>query len=182
VGKTRLAEELVQEASACLIAEAVAPSRLESFYRDPPGNAWAVELEFLDQRARLLRANSPRWSEPCRLWVSDFWFPQGLAYASVWLPPERLDAYRARWEAARRTVVEPKLTVLLDAPPHRLLDRVCRRGRPGEQRLTETLLERLRLAIQSQAAQPGQGPVLGLGEEDPGRILAEVSAAVEAMQ
>jgi 2-amino-4-hydroxy-6-hydroxymethyldihydropteridine diphosphokinase len=170
VGKTRLAEELAQKTSVYWIAEEVAPRRLKTFYADPSSNAWAVELEFLNERARLLAADLPRWSEAGRLWVSDFWFPQGLAYAGVWLPPVRLG------------VVEPKLTVLLDAPPERLAGRVRRRGRQGEDRLTQQRLERIRRAILREANRPGQGPLLRLAEDDPERILTEVLAAAEAMK
>jgi len=181
VGKTRLAGKLAREISASTITERVSLRRLETFYADPSGNAWAMELEFLQERARLLRADSPRWSEPGRLWVSDFWFNQCLAFAGVWLPPERLDAFRRRWEDARRTVVEPKLTVLLDAPTDQLLERIRRRGRRCERRLTAELVERIRQAILALANKPGQGPVLRLRNQDPPQILDEVSAAVEAI-
>lgn len=181
VGKTRLAETLAREISADAIHEQVIPRRLETFYADPPGNAWAMELEFLHQRARLLRRESPQWSQPGRLWVSDFWFNQCLAFAAVWLSPEQLDAFCRRWEQTRHTVVQPKLTVLLDASTERLLDRIRRRGRRCERRLTEGLLEQIRQAILAQANKPGQGPMLRLNGDDPDEPLGDVLAAVEAM-
>jgi len=186
VGKTQLADQvalLVQGTSATRILERVSPRRLEAFCADPSGNAWATELEFLHERGRLLSAALPSWSERGRLWVSDFWFNQCLAYAGVWLAPERLDEYRRRWEDARRTVVTPKLTVLLDAPADWLLERIERRGRRGERRLSAATLERVRQAILAEAGRPGQGPVLRLAGEGPARtLLREVLGAVEAMQ
>ena len=183
VGKTQLAERLAQRVSVTQITEQVSSQRMEAFYADPSGNAWATELEFLDERARLLSAELPSWSERGRLWVSDFWFNQCLAYAGVWLAPERLDAYRRRWEDARRTVIAPKLTVVLDAPADRLLERIGRRGRRGERRLSAEVLERVRQAILAEASRPGQGPVLRLAGEGPERmLLQEVLGAVEAMQ
>ncbi len=181
-GKTRLAAELAERISATWIAEEIPPPRLERFYSDPSGDAWAMELEFLLARARLLAAGSPKWSEPDRLWVSDFWFNQSLAFAGVWLPPERIDAFRQRWEEARRTVVQPKLVVLLDTPTGKLMERIRRRARPPEQRLSAEVVERIRQAILGQAGQLGQGPMLRLGGGDLSRILEEVLAAIEAMR
>jgi 2-amino-4-hydroxy-6-hydroxymethyldihydropteridine diphosphokinase len=185
VGKTRLADELADDrarrASATRIREQVAPGRLEAFYADPSGNAWAMELEFLRERTRLLSAGLSIWSERERLWVSDFWFNQGLAYAGVWLAPERWEEYGRQWEDARRTVVSPKLTVVLDASADRLLERIRRRGRRGERHLSVETLGRIRQALLAQASQPGQGPVLRLSEQDPTARVDEVSAAVEAM-
>ncbi|MFH1921291.1 MAG: 2-amino-4-hydroxy-6-hydroxymethyldihydropteridine diphosphokinase [Planctomycetota bacterium] len=182
VGKTCLARQLALKVSATGVFEEVIPRRLETFYADPSGNAWSMELEFLRERARLLSADRPEWSEPGRLWVSDFWFNQCLAFAEVWLSPERFEAFCRQWEEARRTVVRPKLTVLLDAPSDQLLERIRRRGRRCERRLTVGLLERIRQTILTQASRTGQGPVLRLTDDDPARNLDEVSAAIEAMK
>ncbi len=181
VGKTRLADQLAHRTSARRIREQVIPERLETFYADPSGNAWAMELEFLDQRARLLSVELPGWSAPGQLWVSDFWFHQSLAFAGVWLDPERQDAFRRRWEEARQTVVTPKLTVLLDAPTDQLLERIQERGRPGEHCLTSEQVERIRQAILAEAGRPGRGPMLRSAGSDPEDVLDEVLAAMEAM-
>lgn len=181
-GKTLLAEKLAQQIPLHLISEEVDHQRLETFYADPSGNAWAVELEFLQQRTRLLGADSRNWSEPGRLWVSDFWFDQSLAYARVWLPPEQHEAFRQRWEQSRPSVVQPKLTVLLDAPTDQLLERIRRRGRACERGLQAEPLEQIRQAILNLASQGGRGPLLRLTNDDPNRVLSEVLAAVEAMR
>ena len=62
VGKTHLAAALAQRAATEMIAEEFDPARLEAFYADPAGNAWAVEIEFLEERSRLLASESPRWA------------------------------------------------------------------------------------------------------------------------
>jgi len=180
-GKTRLAEKLARHLPARLIAEQLDPQRLESFYADPSGNCWAIQLEFLQQRGRLLAADLPGWSEAGGLAVSDFWFDQSLAFAGVWLPPQQQDAFRRRWEQTRLSVVRPKLTVLLDAPTDQLLERIRRRGCPAEGRLSAPWLDRIRDAIFNLAAGPDQGPLLRLINHDPEQTLAEVLAAVESM-
>jgi 2-amino-4-hydroxy-6-hydroxymethyldihydropteridine diphosphokinase len=182
VGKSRLAEELVGKISATRITEQIAERRLETFYGDPSGNAWAVELEFLEARARLLGADLPQWSEPGGVWVSDFWFNQCLAYAGVWLPAERMEAFCGRWEQARRTVCEPKLTVLVDAASDRSLERVGAEGSRSQGRLTAELRERIRQAILEQASRPGQGPLLRVRADGPEPVLVEVVAALESMK
>lgn len=183
VGKTALADQLAQRTSATRIVEPVSSRRLEAPCPDPSGNAWARELEFLHERGRLLSAELPAWSKPGRLWVSDFWFNQGLAYASVWLAPGRLDAYRRRWEDARRTVIGPKLTVVLDAPADWLVGRIERREPRAERRWSAETLERIRQAILAEVDRPGQGPVLRLAGDGPDQMLLnEVLGAVGAMR
>lgn len=178
VGKGRLADDLAREISATPISEEIDERRLETFYTDPSGNAWAMELEFLEARARLLSADLPRWSEPDGAWVSDFWFNQCLAYAGVSLPAERLEAFCGRWEQARGAVREPKLTVLLDAPS----DQVGNEASRSRNRLTVERRERIRKAIIEQASRPGQGPVLRLAGDGPEPLLDEVLAAFESMK
>jgi len=182
-GKTALADQVAQRTSAARIIERVASRRPEASCADPSGNAWARELEFLHERARLLSAQSPRWSQRGRLWVSDFWLNQGLAYAGLRLAPGQFDEYRRRWEDARRTVITPKLTVVLDVSADRLAERIERQGGRGEDRPTGDAWEQVRRAILAEAGRPGQGPVLRLGGEAPApMLLEEVLGAVEAMQ
>ena len=86
-------------------------------------------------------------------------------------------------EDIRRTVIAPKLTVVLDAPVNGLVERMERQGPPGERRLIADALERIRQAILTEACQPGRGPVLRLAGDGPEQILLEeVLGAVEAMR
>jgi len=199
-GKTRLAERLACEISGRLILEQPDWSRLDAFYADPAGHAWATELVFLDERARLLGKKgselfSSEWSPsqprspektvltPFFRWaVSDFWFDQSAAFARAWLPAERLGAFLERYEQLRRAVVQPRLIVLLDAPADELLSRVLSRGRQCERRLTAEQLERIHQAIVDQAARPDVGPVLRADSDDPDTVFTEVLAAVRGME
>ena len=156
--------------------------QLAAFYANPPSHAWQTELEFLQQRARLLAAHSPEWSERQRLAVSDFWFDQSAAFARVWLPEDQQEAFRCRWKRLRGRVVKPRLIVLLDAPAEQLLERVLQRGRACERGLSGQQLERIHQAILAQATRDDQGPLLRLTHDDPQRVFNEVLAAVEAMR
>ncbi|MBN1912661.1 MAG: 2-amino-4-hydroxy-6-hydroxymethyldihydropteridine diphosphokinase [Pirellulales bacterium] len=181
VGKTSLAEALVQRRNGRLIAEKLDADELTSFYADPSGRAWRMELEWLHQRVELLAADHSAWAEP-RLAVSDFWFGQSRAFARVWLPPERVDAFEQAWQEASRRVVRPKLTVLVEAPPDELARRVDRRGRPFEQGLDAIRLGQIQDAIRAATREPDVGPVLRLSDGPTETMLAELDAAVEAMR
>jgi len=198
-----------------LILEQPDWSRLDAFYADPAGHAWETELEFLDERTRLLAdsgshalrgnpvlptlgvapydAEQPqqcvptqsvgtRESSKCCWAVSDFWFDQSAAFARAWLPAERLREYLEKYECLRRTVVTPRLIVLLDAPADELWARVRQRGRPCERHLSVGALARIRQAVLQEAERPGVGPVLRAGSDDPEAVFAEVLAAVRGME
>jgi deoxyadenosine/deoxycytidine kinase len=181
VGKSCLADEIVEKNGARLLAEQFDPSRLETFYRNPSGHAWQIELEFLEQRARRLAIGQPKWTRHDRPTVSDFWFAQSPAFASVWLNAEQLLAYLARWAELQATVVRPRLTVLLRAPMETLLARIRTRGRGGEELLTIERLRQIEHALGEQAAM-AEGPVLRLDALDKNAAIVELAAAVEAMR
>jgi len=180
-GKTHLARLLCEKTSARLIAEPLDEKSLEMFYADPAGNAWRVELEFLDKRAELLALDSPDWSRR-RPAVSDFWFDQSCAFARAWLSESQWPLFFERWRLAREKVVPPKLIVFLDSPAEALMDRIRRRGRNGEQNLNMEQLDRIRQSIFDQASQPGLGPVLKLSNSDIDSALTETLAAIQAME
>jgi 2-amino-4-hydroxy-6-hydroxymethyldihydropteridine diphosphokinase len=181
VGKSYFAAEIAKKAGARLLAEQFDSSRLEAFYHNPSGLARPIELEFLEQRSRQLDAGQPEWSRRDRLAVSDFWFEQSPAFASVWLPEEHWPAYMARWAELHQAVVRPRLTVLLRAPMESLLARIRARGRAGEEVLSAERLQRIEHALEDQVA-AAEGPVLKLDAMDHDAALAELLAAVEAMR
>ena len=152
---------------------------LTAFYADPAGQAGHTELEFLHARQELLATIDG--SDSSRIFLSDFWFDQSLAFASVWLDDKLFGEFRVAWEAARRTVTPPKLLAVLDIPGEQLHEQVRRRGRPYEAGLDADRLEQLRQAVAELARKPGLGPVLWL-PNDPQAAHEELRAAVEAMK
>jgi 2-amino-4-hydroxy-6-hydroxymethyldihydropteridine diphosphokinase len=182
-GKTLLAERLCSLKSARFIPETLEESKLEAFYADPAGRAWAMELEFLEQRRHLLSAANDGENQQVdnRLAVSDFWFDQSAAFARVWLAPEKFAEFEQRFKVFRGEVVQPKLLVLLDAPAEELFARIRRRARRGENLLTLEQLEHIRQSILRKASMPDIGPILKLVSGTAEEALMEVSAAIEAM-
>ena len=179
-GKTWLAEQLVRCAGAEWITVAKAPAPRRERGKNRPGNAWSAVVEFLDRTTHMLAAELPQWCEPGRLWVSDFWFDQFVAYARVALGADRLDDFCRQWRQRRGRVIQPKLIVLVDPPPDQ-----PGHGPPGECAAAgpeSAFLRRVGQEIRAEAMQPGRGPVLRLGGSDRQAWLGEVLAAVEAMK
>jgi 2-amino-4-hydroxy-6-hydroxymethyldihydropteridine diphosphokinase len=182
VGKTQLAQELSQNAQAFWIADPTDSFQLGALCAGSPGRVWEATLQCACRQAKLLAEDSPVWSQPALVWVSDFWFDQCLAVASVCLPGERFSAFEDRWQAEARRVVRPKLTVMLDCDPGRLADRSRLREWPGEAQVTRDVLARLCEAIRACVRRPDVGPVLSIVDQSSGAALREVLAAVAAMK
>jgi deoxyadenosine/deoxycytidine kinase len=194
-GKSGLAGEVLLRGAARLIAEPIDDHLLAAFYADPSGLAWGTELEFLDRRRQRLCRDT--WAEPNRPAISDFWFGQSLALASVWLPAARYEPdsraaasdtaqhgwseFQSRWEVARASVMPPKLIVWLDAAPALAASRISLRARAYEQVLTVDLLQRLRSALAQQLRQADVGPILRLTGDDFPTHVDDVVAAISAM-
>lgn len=179
VGKTSVARAVAERLSARLALEQLDLDALAGFYGDPAAKAWDTELAFLEQRRRLLDAAA---IDPREITVSDCWFDQSMAFASVWLEPDRLAEFRRHWEHSRRSVARPRLIVLLDAPDDELMRRIAARDRACERRLSPDRVAAIRRAIRSQAAEPDVGPVLRLTNNDLNATLVEILAAIEAMR
>jgi deoxyadenosine/deoxycytidine kinase len=181
VGKSCLAAEIAEKSGGLPLSEQFDSARLEAFYHDPSSHAWQIELEFLEQRARQLAIGRPQWTREDWPIVSDYWFEQSPAFASVWLHAEQLPAYMDRWAELKPLVARPRLTVLLHAPLEALLARIQARGRKGEELLTIEHLRRIELALENQAAM-AEGPVLRLDALDEKAAVVELMAALEAMR
>jgi len=163
VGKTAAARQLAAARGIRLLCDSTAEDLGVVPPPDPTGLFWTTEIEFLAKRQQVL--TSETWEQTQGWAVSDFWFDQGLAYAALHLSADELIRYRELWKAAASTVVTPKLSVLLDSPHEMNADD-----------------SRLRNSIAELATQPGHGPVLRLREPDSATIVAQLGAAIDAMQ
>ncbi len=181
VGKTCIAAEVAEKSGGRLLSEQFDSPRLEAFYRNPSVHALQIELEFLDERARQLAILQPQWARQDRPIVSDFWFEQSPAFASVWLSAEQLLPYMAHRTELQSRVVRPRLTFLLHAPLEALLARVRARGRKGEELLTIERLRQIEQALENQAA-TAEGLVVRLDASDKNAVVVELTAALEAMR
>lgn len=182
VGKTLLAQMLFESSSAQFIREKLDAELLEHFYGDASSHAWDTEVKFLEQRGQLLDQIKEAERPDCsRIFVSDFWFDQSLAFARISLDSTKFKAFFERFKAIQAQVTTPKLLVVLDTPNEVLLERIARRARTYERGLNAEFLENLRRRLEEQVRSSAQGPVLQLEASDPQMVFDEAQAAIQAM-
>lgn len=140
------------------------------------------ELEFAEQRAKAVASDSPRWSEPCSVWISDFWVGQSAAVIQAFSDEPRRGTFLQRWRTFFQQTCPTRLTVLLDAPSAWCVARLAERGIPLTAAEELDKIHRIRRALAGQFAQPGFGPVLELDARRPDNAIEELLAAVAAME
>jgi deoxyadenosine/deoxycytidine kinase len=183
-GKTWLAQSLCARLGGRFVVSHANAAESTREKESSTGQDYRAELRFLNQRTKALAeienaiagvGSGPR--AVSELVVSDFWLGQGLAYACCELNGEDFSRFKTHWQTASRSVIQPKLLVVLGAPLPRLVERRGLRA----QRMPVELLERVQQAIQNQTKFPGHGPTLWYFGEDLDEALVEVVAAVEAL-
>jgi 2-amino-4-hydroxy-6-hydroxymethyldihydropteridine diphosphokinase len=163
VGKGALARRLVDRmnqrrpGSARLIADPIHSLAGGRRRPDWPSDAFQRELQFLMERARLLKADLPDWSV-ARMWaISDFWLDQSLAHAEASLGAEGRAALRRAPQDLDLSVVPAKLLVLWS---------------PNSDPLAQAIAGLAR----------GCGPILALSGPGLDPAVEEVLAAIDAME
>lgn len=179
-GKSHLASETARLREVRLLRDPLDDELPSDVDADPAGRSWATEIEFVAQRRRLLERGS--WPADERWTISDFWFDQLLAQASVKLDETAYQRFVQVWHEADRHVVHPKLTVWLDPPVEAAVSRTGQRGGSLEPSWGAERLEQLATALRRQIEQPDRGPVLRLTQDDPDAAVGELTAALDAMQ
>lgn len=143
VGKTSLARRLAETFnSGLLLEDAQANPFLERFYQNPRQVALPTQLYFLFQRARQMQELRQKdLFRPMR--VADFLMEKDRLFAELTLDEDELRLYEQVYE---RSVVDaplPDLVIYLQAPVEVLLQRIAKRGLPGERLIEAAYLQRL---------------------------------------
>ena len=144
------------------------------------GLSWRTEIEFLDQRAKVL--NKQRWPSDGGWVLSDFWFGQALAFAQVWLEADRLPEFKAQFDQRCAQVATPKLRVVLRSSTDDLMRAIAQRGGRDQQSLDRATVDRLRSELERRAAERGRGPVLAVDAAEQETNVDELAAAIAAMK
>jgi 2-amino-4-hydroxy-6-hydroxymethyldihydropteridine diphosphokinase len=126
---------------------------------NPSGPRPAVALECLRRRARALAVGNPRWPQPPRYTVSDFWFDETRALALSRIAECEPSRVFRLWRRLKPRVASPRLIVWLDVP-----------APTG-----------LRRDFQRQLHRRDVGPVLRIEDPQSPEALDEVVAAIQAM-
>lgn len=143
VGKTTLARRLADSFGSELLLEGAEENPfLERFYQDPRSGALPTQMFFLFQRARQLQElRQGDMFEPVR--VADFMMEKDRMFARLTLDEDELRLYEQAYEHVTLDAPQPDLVIYLQAPVTTLIDRINRRGRAGEQYITDEYLERV---------------------------------------
>lgn len=181
VGKTSLVNRLSQSlACPSLLERAEENPFLERFYQDAMVAAFPAQLYFLYQRSRQLEQVRQRDLFADRL-VADFMFEKDRLFAELNLQREELALYDQVSSGLAVEAPCPDLVVYLQAPVDVLMQRVRRRGRPGERTLSTDYLGRLSEAYSRFFYFYDQAPVLivNAGEINPVERDADYSALLQ---
>lgn len=143
VGKTTLARRLADTFGSELLLEGAEENPfLERFYEDPRAGALPTQMFFLFQRARQLQdLRQADMFEPVR--VADFMIEKDRMFANLTLDDHELHLYNQAYEHVTLDAPLPDLVIYLQAPVGVLSERISRRGRSGEQYITDEYLEQV---------------------------------------
>ncbi|RMG47869.1 MAG: deoxynucleoside kinase [Acidobacteria bacterium] len=140
VGKTVLARRLAALWDARLELEPVDNPFLEAFYRDRRGAAFSAQIWFLVTRYRrqldLIQRDLFHQTT-----VADYLFEKDRIFAFLNLDDTELATYEKLYHLLAADVPKPDLVVYLQAKVPVLAERIARRGREVERRISEAYLE-----------------------------------------
>ena len=141
VGKTTLARRLADTFGSELLLEGAEENPfLERFYENPRAGALPTQMFFLFQRARQLQElRQADMFEPVR--VADFMMEKDRMFAHLTLDEDELRLYNQAYEHVTLDAPQPDLVIYLQASIDVLMGRINRRGRSGEQYISDEYLE-----------------------------------------
>lgn len=153
-GKTTLAHKLAAHYSTEPVLEAFTENVfLSRFYADPVHYALPVELHFLTDRHRQLKAaDAAVRTEPL---IADYAFAKCLLFAGVTLPPEEAALYAHLYTMAEESLPKPDVLIYLHADVARLKQSIRTRGRDFEQGISDDYLQNLVAAYEAWLPQAG---------------------------
>ena len=166
VGKSTLCRLMRDEWGASLVMEpdSINPF-LEPYYQDPDRFAFPVQMFYLITRWR--QQQKIRQLDLFEdLVVSDYAFAKDRLFADKTLVPNELDLYDHFALALGETAPVPDLLIYLHAPLDVLMERINRRGAPGEERIEEAYLVDLLARYEGLLADWDLCPVLRLDNRD----------------
>jgi deoxyadenosine/deoxycytidine kinase len=143
-GKTTLASMLAEEYNARLILEQFEENNfLPKFYKDPDKYAFPLELSFLASRFQQLKTELSVTDIFKQLIVSDYFINKSLIFSKATLPDDEINLYSKLFTIINLSLPKPDLLVYLYASVSRLKSNIILRGRPYEQEIEHSYLQRI---------------------------------------
>jgi deoxyguanosine kinase len=146
VGKTTFAQMLAQELDSRMVLEQVNENPfLKKFYDDPKAFAFQTQLFFLLSRYRQQRqlAQQDLFSQGT---VADYLFAKDQIFAQENLDGDELALYRQLFNLVGSRLPKPDLVVYLQARSEVLLERLRKRDRDYERRISPAYIQRIAAA------------------------------------
>jgi deoxyadenosine/deoxycytidine kinase len=143
VGKTTLARALGQEFDARVVFEQVEENPfLRRFYEEPRTFAFQAQLFFLLSRYRQQRqlAQQDLFNQST---VSDYLFAKDHIFAQINLESDELALYRQLFNLLNSRLPKPDLVVYLQARGEVLFERLRKRDRDYERRITPAYVDKI---------------------------------------
>lgn len=143
-GKTTLAKMVAQHWNGRLLLEEFAENPfLPKFYEQPDRHAFSVELYFLADRFHQLQRNLGNPSLFHEVTVSDYYIAKSLIFSGATLQDDEYDLFKRLFDIMFASAPKPDLVVYLYMDVDRLLSNIKKRGRPYEQEIEATYLEKI---------------------------------------
>jgi len=166
VGKTSLSNLLTGRLGGRLILEDFESNPfIEDFYRSPRENAFKTQLFFLISRFKKILELPPPdlFQSPL---IVDYLFGKDRIFATVTLDDDELELYNTVWKVLAPKIRPPDLVVYLQASTDRLLERIRRRGRSYERKISFEYLEALNNAYNEFFFHYDEAPVFIVNTDD----------------
>ncbi len=142
-GKTTFTEQLQQHFVVQGLYENFSDNpHLANFYQDPRRYALAVETHFLEDRCRAY-AQFFTQGIPSAGAVADYTFLKSALFASQTLELDDFAVFQSRFDRLTAELQRPDLLVYIHKPVPALLAQIQKRGRPYEQQIQASYLEKL---------------------------------------
>ncbi len=145
-GKTTLTHKLAAHYGAQLLLEKFEDNTfLPKFYAEPERYAFPLELSFLAERYQQLNQKNTGPNLFSDLIISDYFLSKSLIFARTNLSEEEFRLFWQLFDIMFQSVTKPDLLIYLYAPVDKLIKNIIHRGRPYEQDIQVSYLERIQL-------------------------------------
>lgn len=165
VGKTSLAERLVEKFDALKIIESVENPFLNDFYNSKKGSAFQAQLFFLLNRYQQQVELSQR-SLFQRLTICDYLFAKDKIFAYLNLDDSELLIYEKLYAMLEANIPKPDMVIYLQASTEVLCDRIKGRKRENERTISEAYIEEVNKAYNYYFFHYDASPLLVINTSD----------------
>lgn len=143
-GKTSLAARIAREFNAKLILEQFEDNAfLPKFYENPAKYAFPLELTFLAERYRQLKDQLSAGDLFRTFTIADYFIHKSLIFASKTLEGDELILYTRLFTIIEAALPKPDLLIYLYLDVENLKKNIRQRGRPYEQNIDYSYLEKI---------------------------------------